>query len=36
MTDATRKDPSTFPYATHLSVRFAPLTRIDLDPLVAR
>jgi mannose-6-phosphate isomerase-like protein (cupin superfamily) len=31
----TTRDQSAFPYATHLDVRFPPLARIDLDPLVA-
>jgi len=29
------RDPSTFPYATHLDVKFPALTKIDLDSLVA-
>ena len=35
MTNAAAHDQPAFPYATHLDVLFGPLTRIDLDPLVA-
>jgi hypothetical protein len=33
--DAPLRDPSSFPYATHLDVLFPALATIDLDPLVA-
>ncbi len=35
MPDAPVRDPSSFPYATHLNVLFPALATIDLDPLVA-
>ena len=35
MAEAPVRDPSTFPYATHLDVMFPALVKIDLDPLVA-
>jgi mannose-6-phosphate isomerase-like protein (cupin superfamily) len=28
-------DPTDFPYATHLDVKFQPLELVDLDPLIA-
>lgn len=35
MADTPARDPSTFPYATHLDIKFPALATIDLDPLVA-
>ena len=35
MPDHDAPSPSPFPYATHLDILFPPLTRIELDPLVA-
>lgn len=35
MADAPVRDPSTFPYATHLDIKFPALAKIDLDSLVA-
>jgi mannose-6-phosphate isomerase-like protein (cupin superfamily) len=34
MPDPTSRESSDFPYATHLNVLFAPLAKIELDPLV--
>ena len=34
MSDPTTRDSASFPYATHLNVLFAPLEKIELDPLV--
>lgn len=35
MSDAPARDSSTFPYATHLDIKFPALAKIDLDSLVA-
>lgn len=30
----TRSDPSSYPYATHLDIRFPAMTKIALDPVI--
>jgi mannose-6-phosphate isomerase-like protein (cupin superfamily) len=35
LTEVIMTEQNTYPYETHLDVRFPPLTRIDLDPLIA-
>ena len=35
MTSITTPDEPAYPYATHLDIRYPPLTHIDLDPVVA-
>lgn len=32
---SAKSDPSTFPYATHLDIRFPAMTTIALDPVIA-